>query len=144
VLSGTGLLTPGGTFPAGSYTDTAKRAVVSWSGLGNAAGDDLTISGLGSNIVVKWTTTTVTFPQKSQLVYQSPGSGQNCGFGSSVSIPMSVVSEIDLPNGQKYTFSYGGTWGRLTQVTFPDGGYVRYSWGTNSASVGTYQRWNLD
>jgi YD repeat-containing protein len=56
---------------------------------------------------------------------------------------MSVVSEIDLPNGQKYSFTYGGAWGRLIRITFPDGGYVRYEWGINPQSQETIQGWIL-
>ncbi|WP_263377299.1 DUF4329 domain-containing protein [Granulicella paludicola] len=39
------------------------------------------------------------------------------------------MSEIDLPNQTSYKFTYGGTWGRLIKIQFPDGGYVRYDWG---------------
>jgi RHS repeat-associated protein len=127
----------GFTLQAGSYTDTVGRTVLSWSGLGAPAGDQLTVSGLGKSVVVKWTTTTATFPENSQYVYGT----SSCGFSGSQSSTISVVSEIDLPNGQKYTFSYGGQWGRLTRITFPDGGYVSYIWGTNSASAATYQTW---
>jgi len=139
VLNGTGAVTGGG-LPAGSYTDTADRPVLSWNGIGSGSGDQLSVSGLG-NIVVKWTTTTVTFPENSHLVYQTPNSGSNCGYSGPQSISMSVVSEIDLPNGQKYSFSYGDAWGRLDKITFPDGGYVRYVWGSNVSSLGTYQSW---
>ena len=63
---------------------------------------------------------------------------------------MAVVSAIILPNGQQYSFTYGngGTgnnnWGRLTKITFPDGGYVRYVWGINSQSKATFQTWPLN
>jgi RHS repeat-associated protein len=121
----------------GKYIDTAGRAVVSWSGLGSTSGDQITISGLSNNIVVKWTTTTATFPTGTQYVSGTA----SCGFSGAQSLSMEVVSEIDLPNGQKYSFTYGGTWGRLTQITFPDGGYVKYNWGTNSLSEASHQTW---
>lgn len=142
VLNGASVVSYGAALPAGSYTDTAGRAVVSWSGLGNPAGDQLTISGLPSNIVVKWTTTTVTFPQTSQ--YVSAAGGSTCSLGSAGGITLSVVSEIDLPNGQNYGFTYGDTWGQLTKITLPGGGYVRYAWGTYHSAVGTYQSWSLN
>ena len=137
VLNGTSIYTTGNMLGPGSYTDTAGRTAVSWSGLGSTAGDQLTISGLPSNLIVKWTTTNVTLPQNMGSVY-----GSSCSFLTGVaSIPMQVVSEIDLPNGQEYSFSYGGTWGLLEKITFPDGGYVRYEWGTNPLSGETTQNW---
>ena len=130
----------GNSLGAGSYSDTLGRTVVSWSGLGNSAGDQLAVSGLPSNIVVKWTTTTVTLPANSQFLTGS-GNGSTCGFSDQSGLTISVVSEIDLPNGQLYSFEYGAPWGLLTKITFPNGGYTRYAWGTNPASQITYQQW---
>ena len=141
-LNGAGVYTYGNLLGPGSYTDTLGRPVLAWTGLGSTAGDQITISGLSSNIAVKWTTTNVTLPQNSQFISASYGS--TCAFGGGPTpITMTVVSEIDLPNGQTYSFNYGGTWGLLSKVTFPDGGYVRYLWGTNPASQSTYQTWAL-
>jgi YD repeat-containing protein len=39
-----------------------------------------------------------------------------------------VLSEIDLPNGQNYTFSYNA-YGELDKVVYPTGGYQRYQYG---------------
>src|SRR5205085_2899598 len=39
---------------------------------------------------------------------------------------LSVISEIVLPNGLKYLFSYGGKFGELTQVTLPTGAVIAY------------------
>ena len=44
--------------------------------------------------------------------------------------------EIDLPNGQKYTFQYESTYGKVAKITFPDGGYVRYVWGLYKYRLG--------
>lgn len=140
-LNGASTYTYGKLLGPGSYTDTLGRNLLAWTGLGSTAGDQITVSGISTNITVKWTTTTVHLPENSRFVYASYGS--ICGFSGSNSLPMSVVSEIDLPNGQKYTFSYGGTWGLLDKITFPDGGYVRYVWGTNPASKSTYHTWSL-
>src|SRR5207248_10864863 len=106
--------------------DTLGRSVVSWSGIGNlTSGDNLTISGLPSNIVVKWANKTAYLPNTR---YAVPGA-TGCGIGSSpnTSASVRVVTEIDLPgqpSAQKYISSYGGPWGRLTQITFPGAGYV--------------------
>jgi RHS repeat-associated protein len=145
VLNGTsGLGSSGILLPAGGYKDTAGRQLLAWSGIGNATGDQITVSGLSSNIVVKWKTISVTLPTNSKFV--SASFGTVCGFGRSPAAPisMSVVSEIDLPNNTKYTFAYGGAYGLLTQINFPDGGYVRYVWGPNTASRATFQSWILD
>jgi RHS repeat-associated protein len=45
-----------------------------------------------------------------------------------------VVSQIELPNQQSYTFTYDPAYGLLRRVTYPDGGYVRYVWGANTNS----------
>lgn len=141
VLNGTSLVLgdSGALLPPGSYNDTAGRPIVSWTGIGRSTGDQITVSGLGA-ITVKWTTSAMSFPTGSTNLF-STSTACSAGGGPSGSITVSVVSEIDLPNGQTYSFTYGGTWGRLTKITFPDGGYVRYVWGTNSRSMGTYQTW---
>jgi YD repeat-containing protein len=171
VLNGTSAAVGGdnasgpGILPAGSYTDTLGRPILSWTGLGGTLtgqertwSDQLNIYGVGQ-INVNWTTTTVTFPdqpQNSKCLQALTGSGVStasnaCGFGSaSQSIPMTVVSAIILPNVQQYSFTYGNAndasndWGRLTKITFPDGGYVRYVWGTNPQAKATFQTWPLD
>jgi hypothetical protein len=135
--------------PAGKYVDTLGRnPVISWSGIGSASGDQLYVSGLGGNIVVKWTTTNVTLPTVSQPpIYHSQLYGSECAFASTsgntlASIP--VVSEIDIPGtpGQTYKFNYTlDPSGQLSKITFPDGGYVRYVWGSNTQSQFTYQTW---
>jgi RHS repeat-associated protein len=64
----------------------------------------------------------------------------NWGSGTSVALP--VINEIDLPNGQKYTFQYESVYGKVEKITFPDGGYVRYVWGVNPLSALTSGAWN--
>ncbi len=118
------------------YKDTLGRTILSWSSLGSTAGDTFTVSGLG-NITVKRITGTILFPEHSQFVSGTPST--TCGLTGTQSAQQSLVSEIDLPNGQKYSFTYDGIYGRLTKVTFPDGGYVRYVWGANQLSSATYQ-----
>lgn len=131
----------------GSYIDTVGRTVLSWSGLGSSSGDTVSVSGLGK-IGVQWTSTTVTFPTGyNQLSYPVSSSGQTCTLNNATSLSLSVAGEIDLPNGQKYTLGYGSAyspnsqWGRLSKITFPDGGYVRYVWGTNAQSKAVYGQW---
>ena len=39
-----------------------------------------------------------------------------------------VVKTISLPNNQKYIFSYDPTYGLLSEIQYPDGGWVKYTW----------------
>lgn len=138
--SGQGSYSAGSILTNGSYIDTAGRIVVSWSGLGSHTGDQIAVSGLG-NVTVQWTTTTIHLPTISNTL-SSTGSS-NCEINSNSGITIPAVSEIDLPNGQTYSFSYAGPSGQITKITFPDGGYVTYVWGVNPLSQYTHQVWNL-
>lgn len=40
-----------------------------------------------------------------------------------------VVSSITLPNLTQYSFSYDSTYGTISKIVFPTGGYVRFVWG---------------
>jgi RHS repeat-associated protein len=56
-------------------------------------------------------------------------SGITCGinFLPTATAP-DVVRTISLPNGQKYTFSYDPIYGLLSEIQYPDGGWVKYTW----------------
>ena len=47
------------------------------------------------------------------------------------------MSEIELPNGQSYTFSYDSVTGFVNKITYPTGGYVSYTWAVSSLSAAT-------
>jgi RHS repeat-associated protein len=49
-----------------------------------------------------------------------------------------VVSSVELPNQQSYTFKYN-QWGEIGQVVLPTGGAVEYDYTTISATVGDIQ-----
>lgn len=117
------------------YTDTLGRALLSWTGLGNN-NDAITISGLNGNIVLHWGTTPATL----QLTGQNLGP-QTCNAPTAGPVSIPVVTDIDLPNGQTYSFQYDSTYGRLSRITFPGNGYVRYVWGSNPLSAVTSQSW---
>jgi len=59
----------------------------------------------------------------------------NC-FGISSAGPgqMNVNQSINLPNGKAYQFQYDPVYGLVSQITYPSGGYVKYSWGLNPIS----------
>ena len=39
-----------------------------------------------------------------------------------------VVQSITLPNGQQYTFEYNDPYGLISQINYPNGGWVKYTW----------------
>jgi RHS repeat-associated protein len=49
----------------------------------------------------------------------------------------SVVSEIALPNGQSYTFTYDSVTGFIQQIIYPTGGTVTYTWGVSALGGAT-------
>jgi RHS repeat-associated protein len=59
---------------------------------------------------------------------------------------ISVIQEIDLPDGTKYQFAYdsgttAGHYGTLTSMTLPTGGQVIYTYTTFADSWGSKYRW---
>ena len=45
-----------------------------------------------------------------------------------------TIATLTLPNGEKYQFQYDPTYGVLSKVVFPSGGYISYTWGLNPMS----------
>jgi RHS repeat-associated protein len=59
---------------------------------------------------------------------------------------MQVVSEIDLPDGSKYTFTYdsgttAGHYGLPTSMTLPTGSQISYSWSLRKDATGQPYMW---
>jgi hypothetical protein len=120
------------------YKDTLGRQSVTWTGIGHS-GDQITVAGMGGDITLQWTTTNASFPGTGHNV----GGNGTCSLAAQNPVSLSVVSEIDLPNGQKYSFLYGGTYGKVSKITFPDGGYVRYVWGLNPSAKSLHSQWSV-
>jgi YD repeat-containing protein len=116
-----------GTFTA---TDTLDRTVLSSSGFG-VTGNTITVSGLTQPYTLTWGTTSPTYNPGSTLVITDGWC--NTGFTGARG-PYPVVTAITLPNGKQYTFSYDATYGLISKITYPTGGYVSYTWGLNSRS----------
>jgi YD repeat-containing protein len=127
------------TLSGNSYKDSTGRTAVSWTGIGNT-GDQITISGLGGPITLKWTATPVSYPETG---YNAGYTLVPCTLNGGSANSVSVVNEIDLPNSQKYTFQYDGTYGKISKITFPDGGYVRYVWGLYGSAMATHASWTV-
>ena len=120
------------------YTDTVGRTAISWTGIGHS-GDQINVAGLGGPITLQWMTTNLSFPETGQ---NAGGSG-TCTLKSMSATTLNVVSEIDLPNSQKYKFQYDGTYGKVSKITFPTGGYVRYVWGLNTLAGVANASWTV-
>ncbi|MGB8473424.1 MAG: hypothetical protein WCE61_04985, partial [Candidatus Acidiferrum sp.] len=116
---------------AGSLTatDTLGRTALSSSGFGQT-GNTITLPGL-TPYTLTWGSVSPTYSPGSTRV-QTDG-WCNTGFaGPRGSQP--VVTAITLPNGQQYTFTYDSLYGLLSKITYPNGGYISYTWGLNSRS----------
>jgi RHS repeat-associated protein len=110
-------------------TDTLGRPVLSSSGFG-ATGNTVTVSGLAQPYTLTWGTTPVTSWLGSTLKAQL-GNAQCYSPILGPGGPISVVTAITLPNGQQYHFTYDPQSGLLSKITYPDGGYVSYTWAQN-------------
>lgn len=77
-------------------------------------------------------TATASFTSPSMQVYPLGSSHFTCDANftaSDTATPYSVVSSLSLPNGQAYTFKYDQTYGLVNEIDYPNGGWVKYSWG---------------
>jgi RHS repeat-associated protein len=113
--------------------DTTNRIPIYSSGFGNH-GDTLWVDGLPSPYTLTWNSTPATWVPMHNIVYAS-GSASNCTGPQALSETDNVVTQIALPNGQSYQFSYDGA-GLLHQIVYPDGGTVTYTWDRNAFSEG--------
>ena len=123
-------------------TDTLGRAVLSASGFG-ATGNTVTVAGLGASYQLTWESVSADFTVDSNLVYN--GSNYQCSFQASPTSAISelVVKSIQLPNGKSYSFKHGpddpnnsNPYGLLSQMTYPSGAWIKYSWIINPQSAG--------
>ncbi len=116
-----------------TITDTLGRTVVSKTS--SSGTDTVSVSGLSNPYTVTWETITPTgFTAPSDDVN---GTSSSCGISKGGS-PETVIKSITLPNGEEYQFSYDPTYGTVSEITYPTGGYVSYQWGmptSYSASV---------
>jgi len=118
-----------------AVVDTAGRSVISSSGSSNGATETLTVGGLTYQIY--WTTISANASVPSQWAGYSPGPAQNgpsgidaCinGFPTAMQDTQRAISQITLPNGQSYYFHYDNPYGLLSEIDYPTGAWVKYSW----------------
>ena len=50
-------------------------------------------------------------------------------YGPTAGATLPAVTSITRPDGTGYTFQYDPTYGTISSITFPTGGYVRFVWG---------------
>src|SRR5258707_13519117 len=88
-------------------------------------------SGAGAPYTMKYT---------SYFVQTAFGCSGIAEYGSNGTTSANLVSEIDLPDGSKYTFAYEGTpgvsghvTGRLGSITLPTGGTITYAYSGGSS-----------
>lgn len=112
-------------------TDTSGRILFSpWCGGGNG----FYVGNL--YFTTTWTTTQPNFSEQPNVDYAQidpPPSSYNvfCSatFAIAPSNPMTVLRALTLPNGQQYGFKYDSTYGLVNEIDYPDGGWVKYTWG---------------
>ncbi len=110
--------------------DALGRTLLSSSSFG-ASGDTITVSGLSNPYTVAWGSNSANHAVNSVLL-QSDANG--CNGIPNLAGPPSVVKQITLPNNTSYAFSYDSSYGLLSKITYPGGGFVSYSWTLNPLS----------
>ena len=122
--------TTNSTAASATYVDTAGRQALSLSSFG-ANPDTIAVSGLSQGYKVYWTQVTPNFTITVNNLQGTTAPVAACPTQmTTTSTP--VVSQIVLPNGQKFTFDYSqNPYGMLDEITYPSGGHVRYVWGLN-------------
>lgn len=113
-----------------TYTDTMGRPVLSSSGFGSGTAT-LTSSKFSAPYTVTWGTAAYNYSVDFTI---DPDGSVNCPSlaPETAQGSMPVISSIELPNGQSYSFTYDPTYGRLSKITYPSGAYARYVWGWRS------------
>jgi RHS repeat-associated protein len=119
-----------GTAGAFTATDTVGRTLLSSSGFGTS-GNTLSVAGLPTPYTLTWGTATTNFSVGSSLVFNS---SNGCASFPHDSTSLNVISKITLPNNTSYNISYDSTYGLVSKITYPTGGFVRYTWGVNPLS----------
>lgn len=76
-----------------------------------------------------WSTVSVNYQIQQPTNMMSASSTTLCSsVPTSISGTRVVLSSLTLPNNKSYTFHYDPTYGTLSEIDYPDGGWVKYSW----------------
>ncbi len=132
LITVTDLGAQGGAAGAFTVNDTLGRTLVSSSGFG-VNGNTVSIAGLSSPYTLTWGTVGATGTNIGSSLLQTSPFGCSA-FPQTLSGGGTKITNIQLPNNKSYAFSYDPASGLLSRITYPSGGYVSYSWGTNALS----------
>jgi YD repeat-containing protein len=87
-------------------------------------------------------TFTMSHPTTSEITSAAYCTSCNGNFGvqqPAAGDHFTAVSEIDLPdNASKYQFTYDPKYGTISQITFPTGGYVKFTWNVRDKDWSPY------
>jgi RHS repeat-associated protein len=133
-----------------SMTDTLGRQTVVISGAPNSnIPTNYQVGGL--NFGVAWgseptSLSLVPALSSQQILFPNMPSGQlNCNATvvsplGGQGYPMTGIQAVTLPNGQQYSVQYDPVWGLPSQINYPDGGWVAYTWELSSgaSTLGTF------
>ena len=114
-------------------TDDAGRSAVTISPyppFTSSTSSTVNVSGLSNPFAFHWANAAYNYSPNYTLVYVN---------GSCPTIANSVahsnnIQTLTLPNGQAYSFQYDSASGNLSRITYPNGGYISYTWGVNPQS----------
>lgn len=115
---------------SGSVTDTLGRTLASVSPIASNA-NTVAVSGQTGPYNQSWESVPVSFSVTSTPTGSVPCTGIGVGPAQGTNY---VVQTLTLPNNKSYQFQYDPTFGLLSKITYPSGGYVSYTWGVNSQS----------
>src|SRR5262249_45148019 len=113
-------------------TDTTGRTVLSSSGFGSS-GNTLTVSGIANPYRLTWQPINYDFTTDWVLIQGSLFAG--CDSASHPTGTWNVIRSITLPNNKQYAFDYHPQYGLISQITYPSGGWVKYTWTVNAQSA---------
>jgi RHS repeat-associated protein len=65
------------------------------------------------------------------VAVNSPGPGNSYN-------KFTAVTKVELPDSTSYQFAYDPTYGTISMITFPTGGYVRFCWGIRDRDWNPY------
>ena len=123
----TGVNTPGV-----EYTDTAGRSVISAPNFG-VNGSTISASGMTTPYMLTWTPQAYSGYSLNENESNTSGQCPTGAFGTGAQ-NQPAITEISLPNGRSYQFTYDPQYGTLSKVTYPAGGSISYTYGINPLS----------
>jgi RHS repeat-associated protein len=124
-----------------NYYDTVGRPEIAISGFG-PAGTTNTVTISGEQYKVTWISNSASYTVPTVGPFNF-FQGQECLGWPNARVNQPVVKTITLPNNSSYQFFYGtnphsstynNPYGLLSEIDYPDGGWVRYTWTMNAAS----------